>query len=60
MYFKTELETKLQKEKSLDANLSGCFGRVTSILERLDKVERRFEGMEDRVTKLKMQMLKRQ
>ena len=47
-------------EKDAEASLSGYYARVTNILERLQRIETRFDGMEERVTRLKMQLLQRQ
>ena len=46
-------------ERQEEESLSGYYARVTSILERLRRIEQRFDGMEERVTRLKMQVLKR-
>ena len=54
-----ELEKQLMTERQEEESLSGYYARVTSILERLRRIEQRFDGMEERVTRLKMQVLKR-
>ena len=54
-----ELQRRLATERTEGENLSSYYGRVGGIVERLRRIEHRFDGMEDRVTRLKMQVLKR-
>ena len=55
----SELETRLGEERQEGEALSGYYSRVTAIIERLRRIEGRFDGMEDRVTRLKMQVLQK-
>ena len=55
-----ELESQMSVEQKIGEHLQGYYGRVCRIVERLRHVEQRFDSMEDRVTKLKIQVLKRQ